>query len=139
VLEKQIETEDIVFDTVKTHLTSKRDDLMVDSGARDKLRESEIEKLDLVLKDIKDESDLALENIEVVTRSIDLNRKERENEKKEEDYKAELEQQALLDKMAMDDAARFVQNKWNWFQTVGKALMKGKKRKGKGKKGKKKK
>jgi hypothetical protein len=40
--------------------------------------------------------------------------------------------------MAMDDAARFVQNKWNWFQTVGKALMKGKKRKGKGK-GKKKK
>jgi len=91
VLEKQIETEDIVFDTVKTHLTSKRDDLMVDSGARDKLRESEIEKLDLVLKDIKDESDLALENIEVVTRSIDLNRKERENEKKEEDYKAELE------------------------------------------------
>lgn len=91
MLEKQIETEDIVFDTVKTHLTSKRDDLMVDSGARDKLRESEIEKLDLVLKDIKDESDLALENIEVVTRSIDLNRKERENEKKEEDYKAELE------------------------------------------------
>ena len=74
-----------------------------------------------------------------MTKHLDNNKIDRENEKKDEDYKAELEQQALLDKMAMDDAARFVQNKWNWFQTVGKALMKGKKRKGKGKKGKKKK
>jgi hypothetical protein len=50
-----------------------------------------------------------------VTNQIDLNKKDREREKAEEDYKAELEQKALADKMAMDDAARFVQNKWNWF------------------------
>jgi len=37
--------------------------------------------------------------------------------------------------MSMDDAARFIQRKWNWFQTVGKFLAKKKKgRKGKGKK-----
>lgn len=62
-LEKQIETEGIVFDTVKTHLTSKREQLLDMSGSRDKLREKEIEKLDSKLKDIKDESDLALEQI----------------------------------------------------------------------------
>lgn len=62
-LKSKIETEEIVFDTVKTHLTAKREQLLEMSGTRDKLRESEIEKLDNVLKDIKDESDLALEQI----------------------------------------------------------------------------
>ena len=55
-LEKQIETEGIVFDTVKTHLTSKREQLLEMSGARDKLREKEIEKLDMKLKEIDEES-----------------------------------------------------------------------------------
>jgi len=39
--------------------------------------------------------------------------------------------------MSMDDAARFIQRKWTWFQTVGKFLAKKKKGR-KGKKGKKK-
>lgn len=139
-LRKGIETEEIVFETVKTHLTDKREQFMEMSGTRDKQREKEIEKLDAVLKEIKDDSNVALENIEDVTTKIDANKKDNERLQAEEDYKAELEAQALADKMAMDDAARFVQNKWNWFQTVGKLLMKGKKRKGKGgKKGKKKK
>ena len=38
----------------------------------------------------------------------------------------------------MDDAARAIQAKWTWFQTVGKHLVKKRKGKGKGK-GKKKK
>jgi TRAP-type C4-dicarboxylate transport system substrate-binding protein len=108
------------------------------SGARDKLREREIEKLDMKFKDIEEECQTAAASITEVTGQLQNNKIERENEKADEDYKAGLEEKALLEKMAMDDAARFVQNKWNWFQTVGKALMKGKKRKGKGK-GKKKK
>ena len=58
-------------------------------------------------------------------------REEREKEKEEEEI------QKVKDKMSMEDAAKYIQRKWNWYQTVGKTLAK-KKRGGKGK-GKKKK
>ncbi len=57
---------------------------------------------------------------------------------KSETAKADQEQQRAKEKMSMDDAARFIQRKWNWFQTVGKFLAKKKKGRKGGKKGKKK-
>jgi hypothetical protein len=48
------------------------------------------------------------------------------------------EEEKIFEKMSMEDAARFIQRKWNWFQTVGKFLAKKKKGR-KGKKGGKKK
>ena len=49
--------------------------------------------------------------------------------------KKAAEEEKVKEKMSMDEAARFIQRKWTWFQTVGKFLAKKKKgRKGKGKK-----
>lgn len=64
----------------------------------------------------------------------DEDKKRREHD---EQAKLEEEENKLKEKMSMEDAARFIQRKWTWFQTVGKFLAK--KRKGKKKKGKKKK
>ena len=61
----------------------------------------------------------------------------RKNLAKMEAEKNALEDAKVNEKMSMDDAARFIQRKWNWFATVGKFLAKKKKGR-KGKKGKKK-
>ena len=56
----------------------------------------------------------------------------------QEDKKKQVDEERLKEKMTMDEAARFIQRKWHWFQTVGKFLAKKKKGR-KGKKGGKKK
>ena len=70
-------------------------------------------------------------------REIAKDDEERKRREHDEESKKEEEEQKLKDKMSMDDAARFIQRKWTWFQTVGR--FQAKKRKGKKKKGKKKK
>ena len=138
-LTRHIETETIVFDTVKEHLTRKREELLDISSQTEKKREREIAKLETKLEEIKENSDRALEQIEEMTTKIDQNRNERAREEAEEAFEAEKQEALLREKMAMDDASRFIQRKWNWFQTVGKFLAKKKKgRKGKGGKKKKK-
>ena len=63
----------------------------------------------------------------------------REKLKAQDKEKEEAEKEKVKEKMSMDEAARFIQRKWNWFQEVGKFLAKKKKgRKGKGGKKKKK-
>ena len=44
----------------------------------------------------------------------------------------------IREKMSMEDAARYIQRRWNWFQTEGKFLAKKGKKGRKGKKKKKK-
>ena len=58
----------------------------------------------------------------------------RDREEKERQEELERKRQ---EKMDMEDAARYIQRKWKWYQDVGKHLAKKKKGK-KGKKGKKK-
>lgn len=55
-------------------------------------------------------------------------------ELKDEENNA-IEQKKVQEKLDMDNAAKYVQQKWHWFQSVGKFQRK----KGKGKKGGKKK
>ena len=75
-------------------------------------------------------------------RIMDLIKKDNEERKHLEDdeKKAEEDERAKAqEKMAMDDAARYIQSRWQWYQDEGRFLAKkGKKgRKGKGKKKKK--
>ena len=66
--------------------------------------------------------------------NMDRKRREEEEKKEQDDKEAKL-----AEKMAMEDAARYIQKRWEWFQVEGKALAKKGKKKGRGKKGKKKK
>jgi hypothetical protein len=109
------------------------------SQQTEKKREREIAKLETTLEEIKENSDRALEQIEEMTTKIDQNRNERAREEAEDAFEAEKQEALLREKMAMEDASRFIQRKWNWFQTVGKFLAKKKKGRKGGKKGKKKK
>ena len=62
-------------------------------------------------------------------------RKKREEENAEEDAKKEAK---IREKMSMEDAARYIQARWQWFQTEGRLLAKKGKKGRKGKKKKKK-
>lgn len=57
-------------------------------------------------------------------------------DREEKDRQAELERKRQ-EKMDMEDAARYIQRKWKWYNEVGKHLAKKKKKGKKGKKGKK--
>ena len=54
----------------------------------------------------------------------------------DDEEKARAEEAKIQEKIDMDNAAKYIQNKWKWYQTFGKFLAKKRK---KGKKGKKKK
>ena len=63
---------------------------------------------------------------------------ERKQREEKSAIEEEQKQAKIKEKMAMDDAARYIQRRWDWFQTDGRLLAKKKKgRKGKKKKGKK--
>ena len=63
-----------------------------------------------------------------------------ECKRREEELKGEAEGELakVQEKMSMDDAARYIQRRWTWFQTEGKFLAKKGKKGRKGKKKKKK-
>ena len=60
---------------------------------------------------------------------------ERKQREEKTAIEEEQKQAKIKEKMAMDDAARYIQRRWEWFQTDGRLLAKKKK----GRKGKKKK
>lgn len=62
--------------------------------------------------------------------------KEKDQRNHEEKERQEELERKIHEKIDMEDAARYIQRKWKWYQEVGKFLAKKKK---KGKKGKKKK
>ena len=62
-------------------------------------------------------------------------RKRRDEEQAAEN---EAKEQKIKERMSMDDAARYIQRRWDWFQTEGKFLAKKGKKGRKGKKKKKK-
>lgn len=90
-LKEDIETEDIVFETIKTHLTQRKEELVQKVNAREKLRESAVNGLDKKLEDIKLKSDNTLTEISQITEKIDEDRKERTREEAEEEYKAKIQ------------------------------------------------
>jgi len=79
----------------------------------------------------------AADEYEEIKKLIGEDDEYRNNLAKLESEKKSQEVEKIKEKMSMDDAARFIQRKWTWFQTVGKFLAKKKKGR-KGKKGKKK-
>lgn len=80
----------------------------------------------------------AQDEFEQIKKYIAADDQYRQNLLRSEQNKAAKEDEKEAEKMSMDDAARFIQRKWNWFSTVGKFLAKKKKGR-KGKKGGKKK
>ena len=136
-LKSQIETENLVTSTIRKHLAAKQAELQMLTKERDQKKDREGADLEQEKLRIQGLRQAATEEYEEIKKLIADDDEYRANLAKLESEKKQAEDEKVREKMSMDDAARFIQRKWNWFQTVGKFLAKKKKGR-KGKKGKKK-
>ena len=136
-LNRQLETESLVTKTIKEHLSKKQMQLVDLTKAHESKKDKEGAELEAEKLRIQGMRQTAQEEYEEIKRLIADDDEYRRNLAKMESEKQAAEDEKVKEKMSMDDAARFIQRKWNWFQTVGKFLAKKKKGR-KGKKGKKK-
>lgn len=131
---KQLDTEQLVTSTIKKHLASKQAELQALTKERDQKKDREGADLENEKLRIQGLRQTAQDDYEDIKKLVAEDDEYRNNLTKLESEKAAAEDEKVRDKMSMDDAARFIQRKWTWFQTVGKFLAKKKKgRKGKGK------
>ena len=136
-LTKQLDTESLVTKTIKDHLSKKQMQLVDLTKAREAKKDKEGAELEAEKLRIQGMRQAAQEEYEEIKRMIADDDEYRKHIAQMEAEKQAAEDEKVKEKMSMDDAARFIQRKWNWFQTVGKFLAKKKKGR-KGKKGKKK-
>lgn len=137
-MRKKLDTENLVTTTIKKHLATKVAELKDLSSKRDALREKEIADLELEKKKVTDKRLEAQQEYDKVKDDILNDDENRQRIALLEKQKQSKEDEKVKEKMSMDEAARFIQRKWNWFQTVGKFLAKKRKGKKGGKKKKKK-
>jgi len=138
-LEKQLETERSVNASLSEHLKTKTELIANQLRDRDNLKETKVSELEEEKNNIMAKKEEAKAEYDLIMQKIEednMDRKRREDEEKKEQDNQDAK---IADKMAMEDAARYIQRRWEWFQTEGKALAKKGKKKGRGKKGKKKK
>ena len=137
-MKRLLDTENLVTSTIRRHLAQKQAELKELAQKRDHLREKEVADLELKKKEVSDRRQIASEEYEKLKQDVaddDENRARLTLLDKEKQAK---EDEKVKEKMSMDEAARFIQRKWHWFQTVGKFLAKKRKGKKGGKKKKKK-
>ena len=70
---------------------------------------------------------------------VEEQNEERRKQEVLDEENAQEEQKRLQEKIDMEIASKYIQKKWNWYQTEGKLLAKKRKKGGKKGKGKKKK
>ena len=136
-LKDQLETEKKVSKRITEFVRKKKNLLEKEAETRDGKRDEMLNLLQAdkeVIQQNKDEADKEIQHMQALCEDEEQIRLQREQLDKEA---ADAEQAKVQEKMGMDAAAKYIQRKWNWYQTEGKHLAK--KKKGKGKKGKKKK
>ena len=138
-LEAELATENEVNKSVKDHLAKKQAELNKRAGETDHKMETERKKLETEKTEIKDKKTQAQMEMQRIVEDINKDNEDRKRREDQDKEKEEEEQHKVQEKMSMEDAARFIQRKWVWFQTVGKHLAKKRKGGKKGGKGKKKK
>lgn len=137
-LKSQIETENKVNDTIRKHLTLKTSELKKEADDRDALCTKMTEELEKEKEKVKQDRLEAHQEYNELMAEMGRDDDARKRRAHDEELKRQEEENKMKEKMSMEDAARFIQRKWTWYQTVGR-FMKGKKKKGKGGKKKKKK
>lgn len=143
-LQKEIEslravlaTETEVNKAVEVHLKERVTLLNSKYKSQEAKKDDEVARIENERHEIKNRCRDAKEEYALIIERIKIDTEDR----KKRDQGSHAEEMAkegkVKEKMNMEDAARYIQRRWDWFQKEGKFLAK-KKKKGKGKKKKKK-
>jgi chromosome segregation ATPase len=135
VLEEQLTTEKLVSERIRKFLQQKADILSKKADDQDRVKDAKVDQITRDREEIYKEKAAEEDTIKEVSQQIQGEEDEKgRRDRDERDRQEELERKRQ-EKMDMEDAARYIQRKWKWFQEVGKHLAKKKKgKKGKGKK-----
>lgn len=136
-LEEKIERENLVSNKIRNFLKDKKEALDKEAESWDDKNKKESEQLNQEIEELERKRKEDEEKHTQVQADYDNELMELDQKKKEEQEKQRQLQRKKEENIARDNAARYLQSKWIWWKTVGKAMGKGK-RKGKGKKKKKK-
>jgi len=138
-LEDKIEREKLVSDKIKSFLRHKKENLDKEAEKWDNKNK---EKTDLLTQEIQELEQKRKEDDdkkEEVKAQVNHEMEELKAQRDEEENKQRELERKKAENIARDNAARYLQQKWIWWKTVGKTLSKKGRKKGKkGKKGKKK-
>jgi hypothetical protein len=136
-LEDKIARENLVSNKIKNFLKDKKEKLDKQAEEWDVKNKVESEKLTHEINELEQRRKEDEEKSTEVDAQLQHEIMELDARKKEELEKQNALERKKQENIARDNAARYLQNKWIWWKTVGKTLSKG--RKGKRKGGKKKK
>jgi len=114
-LERQLKTEQLVSDRIRRYMERKTNMLVTHAEDHDKVKDKKVELLqkekdDILKKKMEHESNI--EKINGFIENEDEERRKREKEEEERQEKLEKEKQM---KIEMEDAARYIQRKWEWY------------------------
>lgn len=137
-LEAIIKREKEVNDSVKAHLNQRIEMLQAKNRQQEDKRDAEVLRIENERNEIRERKNKAEAEERLLIEKINQDNEDRAKREEEEQARQEADENKIKEKMSMDDAARYIQRRWNWFQTEGKFLAKKGKKGRKGKKKKKK-
>lgn len=130
-LEEKIERENLVSNKIRNFLRDKKETLDKEAEKWDEKNKKESEKLNQEIEELERKRKEDEEKQTQVDADLQNEMMELEQKKKEEIEKQKALERKKEENIARDNAARYLQQKWIWWKTVGKTLSK------KGRKGKK--
>lgn len=143
-LQKEIEklsavlsTETEVNKAVEVHLKERVTKLNSQYKSQETKKDDEVALIEAERHEIKNRCRDAKEEMARIVEKIKIDTEDRKKRDQESNAEEMAKGDKVKEKMNMEDAARYIQRRWDWFQKEGKFLAK-KKKKGKGKKKKKK-
>mmetsp|Transcript_31963 Transcript_31963/g.28326 ORF Transcript_31963/g.28326 Transcript_31963/m.28326 type:complete len:342 (+) Transcript_31963:1-1026(+) len=133
-LNDKIERESLVSDKIKLFLRDKKEALDKEAEKWDSKNKEETDKLTQEIQDLEQNRKEDEEKQTEVDSQLQHEMMELEAKKKEEIEKQRELERKKAENIARDNAARYLQQKWVWWKTVGKLLSKKGRKKGKKKK-----
>ncbi|CDW81373.1 leucine rich repeat family protein [Stylonychia lemnae] len=128
MLEKQIKTEKLVSERIRGYVDKKTQNLNTLAEDQEKIKDKKIESLEKEKDEInrkKEEDEKEISRMhQLIQQEVDeKNKRDKEEQERQEDL-----ERRKKEKMEMEDAARYIQRKWKWFQDEGRFLAKKKKK-----------
>lgn len=133
-LEEKIDRETKVSDKIKSFLKDKKEALDKEAEKWDNKNKRETDKLTQQIKELEDKRKEDEERHNEVQAQLENESADLERKKKEEEAQQRELERKKQENIARDNAARYLQDKWIWWETHGKALSKKGRKKGKKKK-----
>ena len=114
-LRQVLATEREVNVAVESHLKQRVQELNAKYKQQEAKREAEVARIENERNEIKEKKTRANEEIQTIVEYIKEDTEDRKRRDEELAAENEAKEQKIKERMSMDDAARYIQRRWDWF------------------------